>query len=108
MRAAFYESDITPPLGCYMTGHGFERIAKNVYPGEMFSEYAVRTRENSPFKYTMVVENSNAYGGYIAPPFAYSENSLLYETSPAYDSFVAKDGGEMLYNKLMEFAKELS
>ena len=79
-----------------------------VYPGEMFSEYAVRTRENSPFKYTMVVENANAYGGYIAPSFAYSENSLLYETSPAYDSFVAKEGGEILYNRLMELANQLS
>ena len=73
----------------------------------MFSEYAVRTRESSPFKYTMVVENANAYGGYIAPPFAYAENSLLYETSPAYDSFVAKDGGEMLYTKLMELADRM-
>ena len=78
-----------------------------IYPGEMFSEYAVRTRESSPFKYTMVVENANAYGGYIAPPFAYAENSLLYETSPAYDSFVAKDGGEMLYTKLMELADRM-
>lgn len=31
MRAAFYESDITPPLGCYQTGYGFERIAEDVY-----------------------------------------------------------------------------
>lgn len=31
MRAAFYESDITPPLGGYMTGYYRERRAEDVY-----------------------------------------------------------------------------
>ena len=31
MRAAFYESDITPPLGCFQSGYGFERIAEDVF-----------------------------------------------------------------------------
>jgi len=31
MKAAFYESDITPPLGCYMTGYGVPRYAKDVH-----------------------------------------------------------------------------
>ena len=31
MKAAVYESDITPPLGCYMTGYGRDRRAKEVY-----------------------------------------------------------------------------
>lgn len=78
-----------------------------VYPGEMFSEYSVRTKARSPFKYTMVIENSNAYGGYIAPPFAYASNSLLYEVSPAYDSFVSENGGEMIFDKILELAKTL-
>ena len=62
MRAAIYESDITPP---------------------------------------------NAYGGYIAPPSVYASNSLLYEVSPAYDSFVSENGGEMLFNKILELAKTM-
>lgn len=82
-------------------------LAIFVYPGEMFSEYSHRTKESSPFKYTMVVENSNAYGGYIAPPEAYEENSFLYEIAPAHDSFVAKDGGEMLYNKMIELSDSI-
>lgn len=31
MKAAFYECDITPPLGCYSVGYGVERLAEDVY-----------------------------------------------------------------------------
>ena len=31
MKAATYESDITPPLGCYQTGYGYPRYAQDVY-----------------------------------------------------------------------------
>ncbi len=31
MRAAFYESDITPPLGCYMWGYYKKRLADDVF-----------------------------------------------------------------------------
>lgn len=82
-------------------------LAIFIYPGEMFSVYGCRTKENSPFKYNIVVENSNCYGGYIAPPEAYGEKSLLYEVSPAHDSFVAPGGGDMLYNKMLEMANTI-
>lgn len=78
-----------------------------VYPGEMFTEYNKRTKKNSPFKYTMVCENSNAYGGYIGIPEAYGENSFLYEIAPAHDSFIAAEGGDMLYSRIMELADEM-
>lgn len=31
MRAAFYESDITPPLGCFMTGHYSKLLSEDVF-----------------------------------------------------------------------------
>ena len=31
MKAAFYEADITPPLGCYLSGYFSRRFAKDVY-----------------------------------------------------------------------------
>lgn len=79
-------------------------LAIYIYPGELFSEYAVRTKKHSPFKYNMVVENSNAYGGYIPIPEAFAENSNLYEISPAYDSNLVPEAGEMLYEKMMSVA----
>ena len=79
-------------------------LAIFIYPGEMFKIYGIRTKENSKFEHTMVIENSNSCGGYIAPPEAYSEKSFLYETSPAYDSFVVADGGGILYDQMLEIA----
>ena len=31
MKASFYESDITPPLGCYMPGEHYPIFAHDVY-----------------------------------------------------------------------------
>ena len=78
-----------------------------VYPGEMFVEYSHRTKKESPFKYTMVTENSNGHGGYIPTPNAFSENSYLYEISPAYDSDLVPEAGEILLEKIMKIANKL-
>ena len=100
----YQRTDKTDIVKLYIQIIKIGEFALYVYPGEMFSIYSHRTKEFSPFKYTMVVENSNSYGGYIAPPEAYEENSFLYEIAPAYDSFVVKNGGEMLYHKIIELS----
>lgn len=82
-------------------------LAIYIYPGELFSHYAVKTKQNSPFKYNMVVENSNAYGGYIPTEEAFAENSDLYEIAPAYDSNLIPEAGEILYEKIMSLADEI-
>lgn len=52
MRAAFYESDITPPLGCYHAGYGFERLAYDVY--------------NKLYSKALVIEDKGNYAVIIA------------------------------------------
>ena len=82
-------------------------FALYIYPGEMFCEYSHRTKKNSLFKYNMVVENCNAYGGYIPVPEAFGSGSKLYEIAPAYDSFCEPNAGDILYEKIMQIAKEI-
>lgn len=82
-------------------------FAMFIYPGEMFVAYSHRTKEASPFKHNMVVENSNGYGGYIPVPEAFADFADLYETSLAYDSFLVPEAGEMLFEKMMELASDL-
>ena len=82
-------------------------FALYIYPGEMFVEYSHRTKSGSPFKYTMVIENSNAPGGYIPTPDAFGENSFLYEISPAYDSDLIPEAGEILFEKIMELGNKI-
>ncbi len=71
-----------------------------IYPGEMFSAYSMRTKEASPFAFNMVISNSNGYGGYIPLPEAFADGADLYETSPAYDSFLEVQAGEILLEKM--------
>ena len=73
----------------------------------MFVEYSHRTKKNSPFKFNMIAENSNACGGYIPIPEAFSSKGMLYETSPAYDSFLIPEAGEILYKEIMNIAQEI-
>lgn len=78
-----------------------------IYPGEMFVAYSHRTKANSPFRYTMVAEHSNAYGGYIPLPEAFADNADLYETSPAYDSFLVPEAGEILFEKMLQLVRRI-
>ena len=81
-------------------------FAMHIYPGEMFVSYSHRTKKNSPYAHVMVIEHSNAYGGYIPIPEAFGANADLYETSPAYDSFLIPEAGEILLKEMLELSIE--
>lgn len=83
------------------------RFAIHVYPGEIFSVYGLKTKQSSPFKYSMVVEHSNGLGGYIPTKEAFAENSDLYEIVPSYCSFLVPETGDMLYKHMMNMAKNI-
>ncbi len=82
-------------------------FALYVYPGEIFSVYGLNTKQNSPFKYNMVAENSNCLGGYLPVPEAFAENSNLYEAKLSYCSFAVPETADLLYEKMMNLAKEI-
>lgn len=77
------------------------------YPGEMFVDYSHRTKESSPYAHTMVVQESNAFGGYVAPPRAYVPGSKLYEIRAAYSGPLAPEASEMLYDKVIELGEKI-
>ena len=83
------------------------RFALHIYPGEMFSVYGLKTKLSTPFKYSMVVENSNCFGGYIPTKEAFAENSELYEVKPSYCSCFVPETGDMLYKHMMNMAKNI-
>lgn len=103
----YHTADHTDVADLYLQVISIGDFALYVYPGEMFSEYDERTKKNSPFKYNMVAENSNSYGGYIPTENAFDEKSILYEISLAYDSFLVPEAGEILYDNIIEMAKSI-
>ena len=77
-------------------------------PGEVYTAFGRKIKENSPFKNTIVVENCNTYCGYIPTEEAFNpERDDLYETSLCYHSCHVPEAGTILSDKALEIAKNL-
>ena len=73
-----------------------DNLAAIFVPAELFVEYQLELKENSPYKYTMVVCYANGYAGYI--PFSPMKESV-YES---YASIVASSEYERLRKELLK------
>lgn len=77
-----------------------------VMPGEIFTELGLTLKNKSIYKYNMVIENANCFGGYIPTKQAFDTDYDLYETSLCFDSCLTPDAGEFLVNKAIEISKQ--
>ena len=71
-------------------------------PGEVFVEFGLQIKLNSPFKTTIVVELANDAPGYIPTKKAFVEGG--YET---INSRVAPGGGEQMVEAAISLLNEL-
>lgn len=77
-------------------------------PGEVYTEFGRKIKENSPFKNTIVIENCNTYCGYIPSESAFDpEHDNLYETSLCYHSCHVPEAGRIISDKALELAKSI-
>ena len=77
-------------------------------PGEVYTDFGRKIKENSPFKNTIVVENCNTYCGYIPTEEAFNpEHDDLYETSLCYHSCHVPEAGKILTDTALELANNL-
>ena len=78
-----------------------------VMPGEIYVNFGLAIKERSKFAHNFVIENSNAFGGYIPTPEAFSEESDLYEKSLCFGSRHVPEAGDMMVEKLLEMAERM-
>ncbi len=78
------------------------------YPGEIYVDFGLDVKKNSPSRKNIVASQSNGACGYVAISKAYEENSRLYETFLSRTSFLDKEAGYIMRDKLIEFGNELS
>lgn len=76
-------------------------------PGEIYTKVANIIRENSPFEKTIVIQNTNAYCGYIPSEEAFADVSDLYEATLCYHSCHVPEAGKMLANTALELADKI-
>jgi hypothetical protein len=75
--------------------------------GEIYVNFGLRIKKESPFEYNLVIENSNSFGGYIPTREAFVEGSDLYEISLCEGSRHAPEAGDMMVDRLLEMGAEL-
>ena len=74
-------------------------------PGEVFCEFGLAIKEQSPFAQTMPVELANDYVGYVCTPEALEQGG--YETWLARSSLPTGEGGWELTNTCIDLLKEI-
>jgi hypothetical protein len=74
-------------------------------PGEIFTEFGLQIKAQSPFKETFVVELANGWHGYIPTRAAFEHGG--YETRLGYTSRLAPEAGERMVRAALEQLKLL-
>lgn len=70
-------------------------------PCELFVEWSLKVRENSPFEHTIVVELANGWNGYIPTRQAF-ERKGGYETKEVTSTMLIPEAGDMVLETVME------
>ena len=76
-------------------------------PGEVFVNYGLRLKKESPFENCFVIENANDYCGYIPTEEAFGDNCDLYETSLCHHSCLIPEAGSRIVDKALDLARKL-
>ena len=76
-------------------------------PGEVFLQLGQYVTENSAYKHSILVHNSNSYCGYIPTKESFGEGYDLYETSLCYHSRLKPEAGEIMTARLLELGEVL-
>jgi len=74
-------------------------------PVELFCEIGMSIKENSPFKHTMVAEQTNGARGYVPTAEAFKRGG--YETWYGEHSYLTTRAGEMIEKESLEILKRL-
>ena len=78
-------------------------------PGEMFVDFGLYIKENSPSGKNIIAELSNGpYDGYIPTREVFHPNSSLYEKALCEGSCMEECGGYVISDKAIELAKSLA
>jgi neutral ceramidase len=75
------------------------------YPGEIFTEFGLHTKMQSPFAHTFVVELANGWHGYIPTQEAFVHGG--YEARLGYTSRLAPEGGEQMVDAALRLLHTL-
>ncbi len=77
-------------------------------PGEVYVDFGLKIKENSPSGKNLITELANANVGYIPIREAFLPQASLYEATPNMKTCMEEEAGYILSDKAIALAKELS
>ena len=85
---------------------GVGDIAFSGYPCELFTEFGLKTKGESPFQETFVIELANGWHGYIPTQEAFTHGG--YETRLGYTSRLVPEAGDRMCETALKLLKILA
>ena len=76
------------------------------FPAEMFTEFGLRTKKESPFRQTLIVELANGWFGYVPTLDAFAHGG--YEPRFGYHSRLAPEAGDRMTDAALRLLRRLS
>ncbi|MBA7712169.1 hypothetical protein ES703_121139 [subsurface metagenome] len=81
-----------------------DKLALVSIPGELFVEFGLKIKKQSPFPYTYIIGYANDYVGYIPTKKAFEEGG--YEVRTGAASKLAPEAGEIILKEILSLLKE--
>jgi hypothetical protein len=100
----FEEADKLPPFALEMHVLRIGDIAIATNPFELYLDYGVQMKANSPAQQTFLIQLAGGTGGYLPTPKAIAGGS--YSAVPTSNK-VGPEGGQMLVNKTVQAMRSL-
>lgn len=102
--AAAEEAQRSPTVDIALSVLALGDLALVCVPGELFAEYGLRIRQESPYPLTLVAELVNGWVGYLPTPKAFSRPGG-YETKFISTSSLAEDAGELVASRAVRMLR---
>jgi hypothetical protein len=103
-RVARLKEEGDAPVECEIQAIRVGPVAFVAWPGEVFCEFGMEVKENSPFRPTYVIGYANGSIGYVPTPEAFQEGGYEPETA----AHLADNAGLVLVDETMGLVAKLA
>jgi hypothetical protein len=105
----YYKNNTKKSIDVYVQCIRIGDVYFYALPGEVYVNFGLKIKENSPSEKNLITELSNGNVGYIPTKEAFLPQSRLYGGArPTMKSCMEKDAGYIITDKALEIAKKLA
>jgi hypothetical protein len=104
----FYSNNKRKTMDVYVQCIRIGDVYFYALPGEVYVNFGLNIKENSPSQKNLITELANSNVGYIPIREAFLPQASLYEATPNMKTCMEEEAGYILTDKAIEIAKKLA